>query len=243
MPEGQFSVNFGTDEKLTLASSILIYRNNHGAYATVHDIFTDRQGQTSLLPGTPLTHATIAGLVHDFSNNAQVGSFLAENVLSVGMDSLIWWVKPAKREISFASSKKDGIGRESAIVPQPGLIFSVSDGHWSVFAVKGNSRPKATTPLFQAPHFNVYDDGSICTGNVTLPKDFSVESMAGWEKAYFGSRFSHPNTPKLVKFEGGAYPFWRSMLDGKFAKFPNEVLVPLKLTAGDLVKDTNGGSH
>lgn len=241
--EGKFSANFGDDDKLVLSKAVLIYRNNNTAYATVHDPYTDKQGQSALGEGSPLTHATIAGMVRDFSNNAQVGSFLAPNVLSIGMDSLVWWVKPAMREIHFACSGNHGIGTESGVVPHPGLIFAVGQDSWSVFAVKGNSRPKATTPLFQAPHFNIWAGGKICTGNVTLPKDFSVESMAAWEKAYFGSRFSHPNVPVLVNYEGGSYPFWRSMLDGKFSKFPQEVLVPEKLTASDLVRRINGGAR
>ena len=244
MSRGSLSVNFGPEEKSVLAYGILSYKNNNSSYATKHDIFIDRDGQPSFLAGVPLDHSTLTALVRDFSNNAQVGSFLPETVLSAGMSFLVWWVKPAKREIHFACDGEEGIGRESAIVPHPGLIFAVNEESWYVFAVKGTTRPKATTPLFQAPHFNVSETGRICTGNVTIPSgDFSVESMAAWEKAYFGSRFSHPNVPKLVKYEGGSYPFWRSMLDNKFSKFPNEVLVQGDMVAGDLVTMMNGGKR
>jgi len=243
---GKFSANFGADNRLKLTGAIMIYSggNNGGAFANYHGIYLDKQKQPALLEGSPLGQTMMAAMVRDFSKNAQVGSFLSGNVLSVGMDSLVWWIKPSKREIHFSCNKaKTGIGVETAIVPHPAMIFSVSEGEWRVFAIKGNTRPTEKTALFQVPHFNVWAGGRICTGNVTLPKDYSIESMAAWEKAYFGSNFTHPNVTQLVNYEGGAYAFWRSMLDGAFPKFPNEVLVPGNLTLGNHIRKINGGSR
>jgi len=236
---GKFTARLGADTALNLSGSIMIYGNGDGAYATYHDIYFKGDNQPALLEGHPLTAAQMGGLVRSLGQNTQIGSFLSGNVLSVGLDSLVWWVKPAIREIHFACSK-GGIGEESSTTPQPGLIFAVNEGNWYVFAVKGNKRPTATTQLYQAPHFNVWAGGKICTGNVTLPKEFDIESREAWEKAYFGSRFSHPNVPNLVNYEGGGYAFWRSMLDGKFSKFPSEVLVPEGITLGKFINKING---
>jgi len=237
-------VNFGHNEKMTAESAIMIYANKETAFATVHGVAIDAQGKQSLLPGTALTHATIANLVARFSSNAQVGSFLPANVISVGLDSLVWWVQPTKRAVFFDCDPEDGIGKESAVVPHPGLIFAIRDNKWSVFAVKGCSRPDPSTPLYQAPHFNVWAGGQICVGNVDVPKGYSVETMTVWEDAYFNSVFTHPNihTPMgLVNYKGGSYAFWRSMLDGKYTEFPEEVLVAQQQTAGDFVNAMNGG--
>ena len=239
---GRFGLRFGNDKALKLQGGIMIYGDTNGAYATYHEVYVNDQNQPALLEGHPLTAAQIGSLVRSLGQNAQVGSFLPENVLSVGMDSLVWWVKPAVREIHFACDGSKGIGTESGMVPYPGLIFAVSSGNWYVFAVKGNKRPTPDTPLYQAPHFNVWEGGKICTGNVSIPKELEVSNLAAWEKAYFGSRFSHPNVTKLLDFKGGAYTFYRSMLDGEFKKFPEKVLVPERFTLGSFINHINGVS-
>ncbi|WP_224962717.1 PRTRC system protein B [Geomonas subterranea] len=239
---GKFKAIMGSDKPLRLTGAIMIYGDSDSAYATYHSIHIDANKQPSLLEGHPLTAGQIGGLVQRLGRNAQIGTFLSENVLSVGMDSLIWWVKPAVREIHFACSGDKGIGEESGMVPCPGLVFAVVEGVWYVFAVKGSKRPTESTQLYQAPHFNVWAGGKICTGNVKLPEGADVEDRAAWEKAYFGSRFSHPNVPELVKYKGGAYTFWRDMLDGKFTKFPSQVLVKEAMTLGGFISKASGVS-
>ena len=236
---GKFTAQVGDDVPIRLSGAIMIYGDDKSAYATYHNVHFDANKQPSLLEGHPLTAGQIGGLVHRLGKNAQIGTFLSDKVLSVGMGSLIWWVKPAVREIHFACRDK-GIGDEFGMVPHPGLVFAVVEGVWYVFAIKGNSRPTESTQLYQAPHFNVWAGGKICTGNVTLPEGADVDDRDAWEKAYFGSRFSHPNVQKLVDYKGGAYVFWRDMLDGKFPKFPSKVLVPESMTLGGFIKKING---
>ena len=51
-----------------------------------------------------------------------------------------------------------------------------------------------------------------------------------------GECFSHPNHPKPVNYKGGIHAFSRDLLDGKFRKFPERVLRPIKgMTLGLLV--------
>ena len=40
---------------------------------------------------------------------------------------------------------------------------------------------------------------------------------------------------KLLRYRGGAYAFWRDMLDGAFTRFPERVLVDAKTTLGQLL--------
>lgn len=124
----------------------------------------------------------------------------------------------------------------SGVVPHPGLVFAVSGRVWKVWAVKGSARPAPQSELFQAPYFNVYSSGSICKGNVLLPDGATVEKINAWNESFFDSFFTHPNvTGKLVKYQGGACSFWRDMLDGGYARFPQRVLVPIGATLNDLV--------
>ena len=105
----------------------------------------------------------------------------------------------------------------------------VNDGYYNNTLVH---RVDKATPLFQAPYFNVYGTGAICQGNVDVPTGGFAGSVAdrieAWNKAFFDSFFTHPNTQgPLVNYKGGPYRFWRDMLDGRHAVFPESALVPL----------------
>ena len=50
----------------------------------------------------------------------------------------------------------------------------------------------------------------------------TAEKINAWNAAFLRSFFTHPNSKgKLVRYRGGAYAFWRDMLDGKFKPFPS----------------------
>jgi PRTRC genetic system protein B len=105
-----------------------------------------------------------------------------------------------------------------------------------VWAIKGDARPTPETTLFQAPYFNVYGDGGICQGSASVPEGTTAEKVEAWNDAFFGSFFTHPNVRKnLVKYRGGSCKFWQDMLDGRFAQFPERVLVPVQMTLGQLL--------
>jgi PRTRC genetic system protein B len=150
------------------------------------------------------------------------------------LTTMAWWVPPARRHIWFRCTGGElGAHERGESVPHPGLVFAAaSDRTWRVWAVKGCERPSEATPLFQAPYFNVYGTGAICQGNVDVPTGGFAGSVAdrieAWNKAFFDSFFTHPNTQgPLVNYKGGPYRFWRDMLDGRHAVFPESALVPL----------------
>ena len=230
---------FSGSENFNLSKAVLIYEGKHdNAYATIHDVNIGRDGQASLLAGVPATREATARIARDLIKGLRLGSFLPANVLSVGIDSLVWWVPTQKRLVYF---KSDELGGErSAETCHPGLVFRASANSWHIFAVKGNSRPTPDTQLFQAPYFNVWkQDGKICTGNVTIPGTTVEDSIKAWTDAFFDSYFTHPNVhapDKLVNWKGGSYAFWRSMLDGEHKKFPEKALVSANMTIASLLK-------
>ena len=53
---------------------------------------------------------------------------------------------------------------------------------------------------------------------------------------FFESVFTHPNVQgQLVNYKGGPYKFWRDMLDGRLAEFPESALVPLGLSLAQAI--------
>ena len=161
-------------------------------------------------------------------------------MLYVQGDLLVWWVPPARRHLAFkvGAEQADAFGgrERGEMVPQPGLIFAAASNVWRVWAVKGQSRPTPQTPLFQAPYFNVDDQGRICQGNAPVPNGTTVEKISAWNDAFLRSYFTHPNVAgKLLRYRGGAYAFWRDMLNGRFTRFPERVLVDANTTLGQLL--------
>lgn len=97
-------------------------------------------------------------------------------------------------------------------------------------------RPNPVTPLYRAPYFNVDAGGSICRGNVAIPQSTTLERIKAWNEAFTCSFFTHPNGgDPMVKYPGGPYRFWCDMLDGKYRRFPERVLLDLQTTLGDLL--------
>lgn len=179
------------------------------------------------------------------SSARRTASSLPENVLFVAGDLILWWVRPAFRHVAFRVSEKDaerlGAAERGESVPHPGLVFAASSREWRVWAVKGSQRPTLATPLFQAPYFNVDAHGHICQGSVPKPDGSTAEKIDAWNDAFFRSYFTHPNVAaKLVRYPGGSFALWRQMLDGRFGRFPQRVLVPLNATLGDLLGKKEG---
>lgn len=240
MNEAEFSIHTPTDNVLELDQAVLLYHGRSGsALATVHEVITV-DGAPVIGAGRAMTAQAARELAAALLQRAAHGGFLPETVLYLQGDLLVWWVPPARRHLAFRVGTEQAEafgGRERGeTVPQPGLIFAAASNVWRVWAVKGQSRPTPQTPLFQAPYFNVDGQGRICQGNVPVPNGTTVEKISAWNDAFLRSYFTHPNvTGKLLRYRGGAYAFWRDMLDGRFTRFPERVLVDAKTTLGQLL--------
>lgn len=241
MNQATFEIRTQTDGTLDLRQAVLIYRGAQGtALATVHDIAVI-DGEPILLAGKAMTPRAAVSLARELSKGVSHGGFIPETVLYMDGDLLLWWVPPTRRHIVFRA-KDLGAEERGEVVPHPGLVFAASSKVWAVWAVKGDSRPAPESALYQAPYFNVWQDGRICQGNVEIPQGTTAEKIGAWNAAFFGSYFTHPNVPKnLVKYRGGACKFWRDMLDGKFAAFPEKVLVPANTTLHALLTGRGNG--
>lgn len=232
------------ESTLKLSQAVLIYtaRDNNEAYATLHDI--DRgKGGTRIGAGIPATTEACAGFIQLLADRAAFSGFIAPQILYIGPGTVAWWRPPAATRVWFNTKKPAAgdqtavhIGERTAVTPHPGLVFALAAGEWYVAAVKGSARPDADTQLHVAPYFNVWKGGHICEGNVRRPRKVTPETIAAFERAFFESRFTHPNMQRLVKFKGGAGAFWTAMLDGEFKTFPERVLLPSETTLANWLK-------
>jgi len=240
MNEAAFHIHAPSDGVLTLDAAVLIYRGGQGsALATLHHVH-HVNGEAVIGAGQPMTPGKAIELSRALLKRAAHGGFLPENVLYLDGELIVWWEPPARRHVAFRVDQghADLLGGQERgeAVPHPGLVFAASSRVWCVWAVKGCKRPTPETALYQAPYFNVNGQGQICQGSVPRPEGTAIEKIGAWNDAFFRSYFTHPNvTGKLVKHPGGAYAFWRDMLDGRFERFPQRVLAPVKTTLGELL--------
>lgn len=217
-----------------LAHAILLYMDSSKSvsYASVHDVQEDKRGRFSILEGIPATRSAVSELMKGMSQvKEKKAELIPPNILAQGDDYMVWYCKPQNRSLWFKSPELGG--EVTANIHNPGLVFFLAGSEWYVFATKCESRPDANEPLFVAPYFNVWDGGKICTGSISKPKGKNRWNAVAWEEAFFRSYFTHPNIHlprKLVDTKVGPYGFWKAMLDGKYAKFPNRVLVPANIT-------------
>jgi PRTRC genetic system protein B len=240
----EFDVTEAGAAAVTLDQAILVYTGGQSAFATVHKVGRDGAGRPVLLPGKAMTAVALAKLSRRMRKR-EPGGFIPENVLYRDGSALAWWVPPQTRHVSLrGDADKLGAEERSGPVPNPGLVFAVSASRkWLVWAVKGDERPVPGTALFRAPYFNVWATHAICVGNVELPARIEPERIQAWNDAFFRSWFTHPNDPeKLVAYKGGAYRFWRDLLDGKHATFPEDVLVPANMTLAQAMQRCTGGA-
>lgn len=217
---------------LNLVSAVLMYQSDRGdVYATSHPAVPDaaNPGRKLIGAGVPLTKGGLAKFADAVGAATAFSGFLPENLLFSSPNLIAWWTPAAVRMTWFKAAgtgKIDGQG----LAAHPALVFVARPDDWFVFALAESARPLPATPLRHSPHFNVWDGGSICTGNVKLPPTFGAEVIHSYEEAFFRSHFTHPNRDKAVKYKGGIQQLWRDQLAAPAPESMRRALVASKET-------------
>lgn len=221
-----------SDIELELDAGFLFYKSktSHHIYATRHPARVIN-GKPTLLAGAPVTLAQLSDIAEIADRRTSYRGFLHERVVYLAPNRLAWWLPAGQRCVWFKT--QDAIGERAGVTNHPPLVFIVDRKEWAVFALRENVRPSASTPLFNAPYYNVWKDGFICTGNVPLPDRIDMASVESFEDAFFRSRFTHPNNDRLIHRRGGAVRLWLDLLNG--ANFPLDRLIDAKKTLADAI--------
>lgn len=229
-------VDFGITRAVLIHGEIGRAASTVHRFATIHDVQSTATGPqigAGVLLGEQALHSLVRGLLPE-----RKLTYLDDRVLAMGDGVLLWWKRPSIEMMWFNTDGGDGLGSKCGPAPQPGLVFCATRQSWSVWAVAGDARPGLDTTLMQSPHYNVNNAGVICAGTAQVPDGCLPSDIAAYERAFFGSRFTHPNVVNrrhLTRFRGGANKLWLSMLSGRHARFPDHHLVPTKLTIAALI--------
>lgn len=223
----------GTGETtLKLTCAVLMYQSGRGdIYATSHPVVQDASSfaRPVIGAGVPLSKGSLAKFAEAVSTATAFSGFLPENLLFSSPNLIAWWTPAQVRTTWF---KKAGTGTIEGNGPaaHPALVFVATPTDWFVFALRSDARPAPTTRLCHSPHFNVWDGGRICTGNVDLPPAFGAEVIDRYEAAFFRSHFTHPNRGDAVKYKGGMQKLWQEQLANPNPNSMRRALVDSKET-------------
>lgn len=149
---------------------------------------------------------------------------LPTNILHINPSengTVLWYTKAQKRQLYFVESL--GIPNGTAQVPP--MLWYANKNHLAVYALATDRRPIEKTPLHYAPFFNIYEDGKVCMGTVSIDikNSASVEEFTqAWESYFFESYFSHL-LGSYNPTNGNCVNVWKDLI-GTDKPFPKEIL-------------------
>jgi len=149
---------------------------------------------------------------------------LPTNILHINPSekgTVLWYTKVQERKMYFVES----LGIPNGKVQVPSMLWFANKNSLTVFALTSDRRPTEKTPLHYAPFFNIYEDGKVCMGTVTIDikNSSSVEEfIQAWESYFFNNYFSHllgNHSP----IKGNCVNVWKDLINTD-KPFPKEVL-------------------
>ena len=189
--------NFGT---LYHPKSALVFYESLDKNATMYVEHFDMDRNGNPINAHPLTVNEAKELAKSLHTEEekdktflQSKGILSTNILNIipsQNGSVLWYTQSQERQMYFV--KKLEIPNGKAKIPA--MLWFANKERLSVFALTSDKRPTEKTPLYYAPFFNVYEDGSVCMGtvNIHIKNSASVEEFTkSWEDYFFNSYFSH----------------------------------------------------
>jgi PRTRC genetic system protein B len=171
-----------------------------------------QKGEAGLIlgAGRQVSHEEVEAFARSLSETPRTREILPACALYSDASLLAWHVPARRRVIYFDGRALPALKRLSGSeVWHPPLLFVAQRKGLRVYALNSEERPEADTPLFVAPYPNLYDNGSMCSGNVRLPSALRWSEREGWERAFYDSAFTHSNAKTLTTHPQGLAGVWR----------------------------------
>lgn len=162
-------------------------------------------------------------------------SILPQKVLHINpakAGRAIWYTPTQRVHLLFKKDLTIPCGQASV----PAMIWAADKDGLQVFAIKTTKKPDAKSPLYHAPFFNIYEDGTVCMGtvNIDFEDDCYLEDfIEKWETYFWKSYFSHLiNDTSPVKMN--IIQLWQDLVNTE-TPFPNDLLKRNGQTLKDLI--------
>jgi PRTRC genetic system protein B len=219
--------NFGT---LYHAKSALVFYEANGTSTDSYVEHFDMDKNGNPINAHPLTVKEVNVLAKALlTDNKKDKAFLKPkgilptNILHFNPSengTVLWYTKAQQQQLYFVDNL--GIPNGKAYIPP--MVWFANKNSLSIFSLASNRRPTKKTPLHYAPFFNIYENGNVCMGTVTvnIKNSASIEEfIMAWEHYFFNSYFSHSLCENLTR--KNIVNLWKDLI-GTDKPFPKEVL-------------------
>lgn len=189
--------NFGT---LYYPKSALVFYETTGTETDIYVEHFDMDSNGNPINAHPLTVKEANLLARSLQTDEERNKaflkpqgVLPTNILHIDPSekgAVIWYTKAQQRQLYFVES----LGIQSGTAHVPAMVWKADKNHLAVYALATDRRPNDKTKLHYAPFFNIYKDGKVCMGTVSIDIKNSVsveEFIQAWEDYFFNSYFSH----------------------------------------------------
>ena len=233
-------IRIGDNRTFALKQAVLLYQDGTRAFATLHEVKHRPNQAPYLSAGQSVTTGFLETLARGLGAS-MAAEVLPEHVLARTPDLIAWWSWARPRLMFFGAGNKETAALNGKMYPHPALAFMIQGRELFVRALAENRRPGANTRLSNAPYWNTDAHGRVCLGSMRVPDENGVDSLAGWEHAYFASEFTHPSgAVRLTTHPGGFVGLWSS-LSGRKRAFPVRFLAESKQTLQEFVERRGEG--
>ena len=227
-------VRIGDNRIFTLKQAVLLYQEGSRTFSTLHEVKHRPAAAPYLCSGQSVTTGFLETLAKGLGAS-MAAEVLPECVLARTPDLIAWWSRAQPRLMFFGEGDPKARNLNGKMYPHPALVFMIHQRELFVRALAEDRRPRADTRLRNAPYWNTDATGRVCLGSMRVPEGTGVESLAGWENAYFASEFTHPSgAVRLTTHPGGFVSLW-SGLAGRKRNFPVKFLADSKEPLRDFV--------
>jgi PRTRC genetic system protein B len=225
----------GDNRTFTLKQAVLLYQEGSRSFATLHEVKHLPDKAPYLCAGQSVTTGFLETLAKGLGASMEA-EVLPERVLARTPEVIAWWSRAQPRLMFFGDGNAEAKKLNSKLYPHPALVFMIRGRELFVRALEEDFRPTADTRLRNAPYWNTDAHGRVCLGSMRAPEETGVDSISGWERAYFASEFTHPGgAVRLTTHPRGFVGLWLS-LAGRKRNFPVKFLADSKETLQDLVQ-------
>lgn len=219
-------VNTGSTLDLRLREAILVYTSDgHGPEKTFIEVRPIHDGPDGPQYGAGFpADAAYLGRMLQGDTPPRLG-FLNPRLLAVGESEAAWWSPPGRHTPFFAGGRK--MDRFSGVeITMPALLYHVRGRQLRIRALACRGRPRRGTPLYVAPLWNIYQNGTLCMGSMPVPDGVPADCTDAWERAFWDSAFNTPHDPRLSGHPKGYAAMLRALR--RLPRCPTEWLVPSK---------------
>lgn len=168
-------------------------------------------------------------------NFLKPSGLLPKNVLYINPEHngyAIWFTPTQRLDLFFVES----LGIPNGLASLPPLLWKASQKSLHLYALDEVTAINEETEIFHAPFFNIYDDGKVCMGTVSIniKADCLLEEfIQQWEQYFFNSYFSHLIREKSP-VKGNIIQLWQRLVNSR-KQFPMKSLIKNGLTLKQLL--------